>query len=472
MNKPATTNSDQIAQFVASDQGQSLIEKYAPSDVGTDKIRRTGIWLMSNGPEGLEKCRPSSIIEGVLQAFHDGVDLTRGEGYLIPYPPDVDYRPKYTTLVRHAEQSDRIESVRAHIVRDGEELEIGWTADGAQFEYRPAPFSDGDIKGAVCVIRGAGDGEIVHVETMSREELEQSAEQSGNPYNDSWTDAWKDWFGEMAKKTVTRRALKWVDTTPKLDRMIARERQSEIENDAEIIDDEATTSPPDPNRAFEADEKGALEPPSPSNRDPETDGRERANDHPTDTSEDHTSDPQSGGAESSGDSDGPTLESLRRSLGQSLGHSLDDDSLKDAYKDALRESGRYDDLEDLTQEVEALKRADNKATFCRTRLEQLGFEWPAEPGEAPEDPPTVENADGDRLADVIANSSRGWASVVSRLREFCKDADEVEACLTWLADAYRCDPTNLPDVADLQEIRETWLSSPTTLGNLRAKATG
>jgi recombinational DNA repair protein RecT len=456
MNKPAKTNSDQIAQFVASKKGQSLIEKYAPSDVDTDKIRRTGIWLMSNGPEDLEKCRPSSIIEGVLQACHDGVDLTRGEGYLIPYPPDVDYRPKYTTLVRHAEQSDRIDSVRAHIVREGEELEIGWTADGAHFEYRPTPFASGDIKGAVCVIRGAGEGEIVHVETMGREELEQSAEQSGNPYDNDWTDAWHDWFGEMAKKTVTRRALKWVDTTPELDRMLVRERPSEVANDADVIDDEATAEPPDPNRAFEADEKDALEPPTPSN---------------TDTSGDHTPDPQSGGAESSDDPGGPTLESLRRSLGQTLGQSLEDDALKDAYKDALRESGRYGNLDDLTEEVEALKRADNKKAFCRTRLEQLGAELPNESSGEADDTPTAENEEGDRIADVIANSSRGWASAVSRLRDFCEDTDEVRACLTWLGDAYRCDPGNLPDVADLQEVRDSWLASPKKLTELRTNAT-
>jgi recombination protein RecT len=233
-----TNNVQRLVAHLESDEGHQQLQRYAPDDVSKGDVQRLALHLLKqDDDDNLAECTPASLVGSILQAQHLGLDLTMEEAYLVPYGNEAELQVGYQGLVKLAKQSDKIEHVFADVVREGDEFTYKKTLDGTVFEHEPEPFGSGDLRGAYCVVKYING--VVDVERMSKEQIDNVRSKASD-----YSGAWNDFYAEMAKKSVTRRALKWVDLTPEAGQAIQKTR--------EAFDYDSS----DPDRQLEADSSG------------------------------------------------------------------------------------------------------------------------------------------------------------------------------------------------------------------------
>lgn len=138
--------------------------------------------------------------------------------------------------------------------------------------------------------------------------------------------------------------------------------------------------------------------------------------------------------ESRADRDG----SPRRSFSQRLRGVDVADEAKSALKNKLKSRGIWEDDRQMWKFCDALDETDDPKGWVL--------------GRTPWEPPELVDESGDRLVDQVANTSEGWASVVQKFRTICDSAEEVEACIRELAADAKCDPENLTNVVDPDDL--------------------
>ena len=152
--------------------------------------------------------KTGQIAEVFLKGCFLGLDFFNGECYAIPYGNTVSFQTDYKGELKLAKKysSNPIKDIYAKVVRDGDSFEER-IEDGRQtVSFNPIPFSDAEMIGAFAVVVFK-DGSMLY-ETMSKKEIE-GIRTGFSKAKDS--PAWIKTPGEMYKKTVLRRLLKFVD---------------------------------------------------------------------------------------------------------------------------------------------------------------------------------------------------------------------------------------------------------------------
>ncbi len=174
-------------------------------------VAQAGIAFM-NTPR-LADCTQISIFEAMMNVASTGLSLARqaGEAYLIPFRDNrkgvtnAQFMPGYRGLIRLAHQTAAVRSVDVVSVFADEQFEYEERADGPHLLHVPdfdADRVDKDIRYVYCRILMFPGGSKVIV--MNRKEIEKIRSTSKQKDGDPWRYHW----GEMAKKTVIKRALK------------------------------------------------------------------------------------------------------------------------------------------------------------------------------------------------------------------------------------------------------------------------
>lgn len=148
------------------------------------------------------------IAEVFLKGAFLGLDFFNGECYAITYGNEINFQTDYKGEIKLAKKYSRnpIKDIYAKVVRDGDEF-VERIEGGVQTVYfNPVPFSDQPIIGAFAVVVFK-DGSMIY-ETMSKAEIEGIRNGFSKAKN---SPAWTKTPGEMYKKTVLRRLLKFVD---------------------------------------------------------------------------------------------------------------------------------------------------------------------------------------------------------------------------------------------------------------------
>ena len=195
--------------------------------------------LVCRSPK-LQMCSVDSIIQAVHKAVSLGLDPsgTTDEGYLTPRNGRAMFVPGYRGLLKVAYENPRVGLIEAHVVRKLDHFELRYgDADGHVVDHRPRlDVAEGDENPAVgaYAICWWRDCRQPLVEWMTTEEIEVNAERSGNKDGDSpWITDW----GEMARKTVLKRLLKYIPLGPQWG-AILRDRD-------ETVDEEVVESSPE-----------------------------------------------------------------------------------------------------------------------------------------------------------------------------------------------------------------------------------
>lgn len=207
-NELTVTSKSELVAKVGRKLEEMLAEqaKALPKEFNQTRFLQNCLTVMADTKD-IEKCKPLSIVRTMIKGAYLGLDFFRRECYAIPYGDMLTFQTDYKGEVKLAKKyGNNILDVYSKLVQEGDELEIG-VVDGKQvINFRPKPFNDGKILGAIAVVLFK-DG-TTRYETMSIQEIEDVRKSySKAPNSPAWTKS----YGEMCKKVPLRRLCKGID---------------------------------------------------------------------------------------------------------------------------------------------------------------------------------------------------------------------------------------------------------------------
>lgn len=203
---------------------KSKFENVLPAHISFEKFQSVIMTAIITNPNLLQAHRPS-LLTSCVKAATDGllpdgrdaalVIFNAKSGHKLPngkdeYIQKVQYMPMYAGILKKVRQSNEISSIVTHVVYEKDVFEY-LLGDEEKIVHVPYLGGDdrGEIKAAYCIAK-LKDGTTVR-EVMSRADIEKvrktskSGDKDGKPIG-----IWFSWYEEMARKTVFRRAAKWL----------------------------------------------------------------------------------------------------------------------------------------------------------------------------------------------------------------------------------------------------------------------
>ena len=157
-----------------------------------------------NGKNALEACTPTSISKALLDMTLQGLSPAKDQCYFIAYGNELQMQRSYFGTVAAVKRLDGVQKVRAEVVHQDDEFEIGSNDDMELIVKKFVPkFENQDkpIIGAFALIK-TDEGNSYTV--MTKKDIDQSWSQTRQKNN----RVQKDFSQEMAKRTVLNRAAK------------------------------------------------------------------------------------------------------------------------------------------------------------------------------------------------------------------------------------------------------------------------
>ena len=157
-----------------------------------------------NGKNALEACTPTSISKALLDMTLQGLSPAKDQCYFIAYGNELQMQRSYFGTVAAVKRLDGVQKVRAEVVHQDDEFEIGSNDDMELIVKKFVPkFENQDkpIIGAFALIKTDEDNSYT---VMTKKEIDQSWSQTRQKNN----RVQKDFSQEMAKRTVLNRAAK------------------------------------------------------------------------------------------------------------------------------------------------------------------------------------------------------------------------------------------------------------------------
>lgn len=239
-------------------QDMPAISDLLPPDLPVDKFR-SALWLHMQQIDW-SKVNQNSVIPAihhmVLGGFLPGVDA-----YLIPYKGQMTCVADYRGILRNLFRTGQVVKAFAEVVYEQDHFVLDFLADC--LEHRPALKDRGEMVAVYgCIVLRSGDK---HVEMMLVEDIEKI--RLATPFGSREQSPWQGHYTEMAKKTVIKRAAKYVQIPPE-----AAQFFQDDERGPELS--QAETEPPPPAAGVERvdPETGEIldpEPPAEEPFDPE-----------------------------------------------------------------------------------------------------------------------------------------------------------------------------------------------------------
>lgn len=170
---------------------------------------------------------PQSVHLAMINVASTGLTLNPANGYayLVPRDGAIVLDISYKGLIKIATDSGAISWARADVVYEQDAFVYHGPAAIPDHQADPFKCDRGAIVGCYCIAK-TKDGDIL-TEVMPLSELEKIRDKS-MAYVKKQSGPWVEWFEQMAKKAVIKRASKtWPYTNDKLAQVI------EVANEAE-----------------------------------------------------------------------------------------------------------------------------------------------------------------------------------------------------------------------------------------------
>lgn len=220
LSVPAKTPADLRALF-ANPLIIGQLQKAIPKHLTVDRLLKVAVSSITKTPQLLQ-CTQLSLVQSVMMLGELGLEAggALGLGYLVPFLDKKTNRLICTPIIGYrgfidlARRSGTLSQIEARCVRERDKLDMcfGLTP---RFEHTPSQEEDpGETKLVYCIARFKDGG--VHVEVMSCGEVEGIRKRSKAATSGPWVSDWD----EMAKKTVMRRAAKWLPLSPEMARAL------------------------------------------------------------------------------------------------------------------------------------------------------------------------------------------------------------------------------------------------------------
>lgn len=173
----------------------------------------------------LEACSKNSIAMALFKMVQLGLNPAKNQCYFVPYGQDLTMMTSYFGQVLIAKRAG-VKDVKTNLILEKDDFEFSIESDGRKVVTKHVqPFANfgNKIVGAYCVVTfpdGSTDTDIMTIDEI-KQSWKQGATNGASP-------AHKNFEGEMAKRTVTNRAIKMFVNSS---------------DDGAILDDGPTMSP-------------------------------------------------------------------------------------------------------------------------------------------------------------------------------------------------------------------------------------
>lgn len=202
-----------LKSLIRTDSAMKEITASLPEHVNPERWTRTVLTCLNKNPK-LSQCTRTSFFSAMMDCSELGLEPNGRDAHLIPYGDQAQLIVDYKGLIKLAYQSNQISSIYANVVYEGDQFDYatcdhvpwGWLSSFDRADQRGKPL------GAFVVIEKK-EGSI-HRERMTFDEIEAIRKRSKAGRSGPWVTDWD----EMAKKTVFRRASKWIELSPHVDK--------------------------------------------------------------------------------------------------------------------------------------------------------------------------------------------------------------------------------------------------------------
>lgn len=210
----------------------SELQKVLPKHLTLDRLLKVALYCIEKTPK-LQECSPQSLIACIKQCAELGLEPggALGLAYLVPYKSTCTLIIGYRGLIELARRSGKLAQIEAHVIHANDEFKVEF---GLEPILRHVPKLDGDEgapKAVYCVARMSDGSKHVEVMTWAAVLGIRSRSQSRN--DGPWTTD----LEEMARKTVVRRAAKYLPLSAEL-------ADAFMADDADYVDGVVTETPP------------------------------------------------------------------------------------------------------------------------------------------------------------------------------------------------------------------------------------
>lgn len=217
------------------------LSKISPRHLHADRIVRMAMTTLQRQPD-LLKCTAQSVLGCIITASQIGleIDATSAQAYMVPFKDNergvtvATLIPGYRGLMALAHRVEKIISVEARVVREGDE-----------FDYQDEPPSvmhkrdlDGDPDApmtyvyAVAVVATPNGGQYRQYEVLSKKQVDAIRAKSRGKNSTAWVNH----YLEMAKKSAVRRLCKYLPSSFELSSAVTLDEQADAGIDQDLID--------------------------------------------------------------------------------------------------------------------------------------------------------------------------------------------------------------------------------------------
>jgi recombination protein RecT len=195
-----------------------------PKSIGltAEKLIKLALLATKKNP-ALSRCTMDSVFQALLHCAELGLDPggATGEAHLVPYGDTCQLIIGYRGFITLARRSGVLKQIETHVVRTNDKFTLRYGLNPV-LEHEPTLRGDpGDPLVVYCVARLA-DG-AVHVEVMTVPEVNKIRDAALSKIKDARRRDQSPWvtsYEEMARKTVVRRAAKYLPLSPEMQRAI------------------------------------------------------------------------------------------------------------------------------------------------------------------------------------------------------------------------------------------------------------
>lgn len=216
-----------IRQHLESDAFRDQVAMALPKHVTPERFVRVALTATNRNPKLLQ-CTQSSLFQCLLDLSSMGLEPDGRRAHLIPFKDTCTLIIDYKGIVELAMRSGEVSAIHADKVCENDVFDY----DKGQILAHKIDFRipRGAAYAYYAVVK-LKDG-TEKVEVMTKEDVDAVRRRSRSANNGPWvTD-----YDEMAKKTVFRRASKWIPLSPEI--------RDAVDRDDDIAASPATVSKP------------------------------------------------------------------------------------------------------------------------------------------------------------------------------------------------------------------------------------
>lgn len=257
-DKETLTKTEQRVQEMREDGDLDFPPNFSPENA----LKSAWLQLQNHDQNVLNECSRSSVMNALLETVIQGLNPAKDQVYYVPFGNQLTTLRSAPGDIHLAKQMAGVDEVYANLIYEGDEINIK-TVEGRKVvedhEQKWANMEQDNIAGAYAVVKFKDDRPDKY-EIMRLEEIEDAwAMRKGKDK----TKAHKNFPGEMCKKTVIHRALKYIINSSSDEHLFEqaedraevaqakKERDSKVEGaESEVIDvSEGEDNPSGPSEA-------------------------------------------------------------------------------------------------------------------------------------------------------------------------------------------------------------------------------